>query len=52
MLAFVAWVVFLPGIDLSCTDCAFALLLPLNVAVPQAILVVVGILVPGIRRSR
>lgn len=50
-LAVAAWGLFVgPTGDLSCTDCGFALLIPLNLAVPQGILLLVGFLIPSMRR--
>jgi hypothetical protein len=49
-LATVGWLPLIgPGGDLSCTDCAFALLLPLNVALIQSTLLVVGLISPTVR---
>lgn len=51
-LAVLAWVMFLgPAGDLSCTDCGFALLIPLYLAVPQAALFLAALLSPKLRES-
>lgn len=52
LLSVAAWILFLtPGGDLSCVDCGFALLIPLNAAGVQAVLVVIALVVPAMRRS-
>lgn len=51
VLATLAWVMFLgPLGDLSCVDCGFALLIPLNVALGQVVLWLLGLLVSDLRR--
>ena len=51
LLAVFAWVIFLgPAGDLSCTDCAFALLIPIQVAGLQGMLFLVALFVPSLRR--
>lgn len=50
LLAFFAWILFLgPAGDLSCVDCGFALLIPVYLAGPQAILFIVALLSPQLR---
>lgn len=52
LLSIGAWALFLtPGGDLSCVDCGFALLIPLNAAGVQAVLFGIALLVPGMRRN-
>jgi hypothetical protein len=49
-LAVVAWLPLIgPAGDMSCTDCAFVLLLPVNVGLIQLILLVVALLSPTVR---
>ena len=51
LLAVLAWAIFLgPAGDLSCTDCAFAVLIPIQVAALQGILFLVALFVPSLRR--
>jgi len=46
LLALVSWLPFLGDAgDLSCTDCAFALLLPITIGLPLVLLLVVRIIV-------
>lgn len=51
LLAIIAWGLFLTGAgDLSCVDCGFAILIPLSLAVPQGILLLLALLLPDWRR--
>lgn len=51
LLSIGAWALFLtPAGDLSCVDCGFALLIPLSAAGIQALIFVIALLVPGMRR--
>jgi len=52
VLAVLGWLPFLgPAGDMSCTDCAFALLIPMNLLVGQFALLVVGLTFPDLRRQ-
>lgn len=52
LFAILAWIMFLgPAGDLSCTDCAFALQIPIYVAAPQTVLVVAGLLSARLRED-
>lgn len=51
VLAVLAWGFFLgPGGDLSCTDCGFAVFIPIYIAVPQLIVLITAWLVPSMRQ--
>lgn len=51
LLSIGAWALFVTSAgDLSCVDCGFALLIPLSAAGIQALLFVIALLVPGMRR--
>ncbi len=51
LLSIGAWLLFLTSAgDLSCVDCGFALLIPFGAAGIQALLFVIALVVPGLRR--